>query len=179
MPNPSASCDLGQTSSTASATPPLRDTRHLHGSTTRLLHCATSRLLHYGATSSTARFLFPTALFLFPTARFLFPTTRCHISDPTPLLPTERFLCLFWSSPLRERCRFPSSPVDSQRGGDGSVQARRPDNAHIAPARPKRGGRQRPHCPSASQARRPDAAARRRIVPARPSVQARRRDFLR
>jgi hypothetical protein len=133
-------------------TPRLRDS-----STARLLFshlhdCSSSLPLPHCAT----RFL------------FLFPTTPCRISDPTPLLPTARFPTARTVS--RQSIPLPQlipSAAANELGGDGSVPARRPDDSSAAAGR-------RPHRPSATH--RPSAAARRRFVPARPSIQARRPD---
>jgi hypothetical protein len=120
--------------------PPLRD-------------AATPPLHRDGATSSTARFLFPTALFLFPTAQFLF------------LFPNTRFLCLFY--PLRDSSASSGDPVfptaRRRRQRPSAAAGQRP---HRPSAAAKRGGQaRRPATPATSQsvvpARRPSAAARR------------------
>jgi hypothetical protein len=160
-----APCLTPQLPATSDGPPPLR---------ARLLHCATPPRLHYAtpplrrnlhcATPPLRRDLLHCAI---PLPHCSLPLPHCAIPLPLPHHAVSHFRSNSSSThcaiplplpvfPTARTCRFPSSPVDSQRGGYGSIPARRPDNARITPARPKRGGRQCPHRPSASQARRPD-----------------------
>jgi hypothetical protein len=163
MPNPSASCDLGRTD----GSPPLR--ARMRDSSTA---SASARLLHCTATAR------PPPLRDFSSPLRSSSSSLPHCAIPLPL--PHHAIPLRDSSASSTHCAIPpplpvirSSPL---RGGDGSVPARRPDNARIAPARrpsaaAKRGGRQRPQRPRASSQR--DGQARRR------GGQARRGDFLR